>query len=56
VWNEGQVIGHVVAGDDGSWWLTLTGALPTTLGPSRSLEAITRRASRLWHTYNPPTG
>lgn len=50
--DRGRAIGTMVHGPDGAWWLTLTGQLPTTLGPSFDEREIIKRASHLWKTYN----
>jgi len=49
---DGQVLATIVCGDDGSWWATLSGRVPTTLGPSRHLGSLVRLARRTWQELN----
>ena len=52
VFHRGQLIGRLVRGKDGTWWMTLSGRLTTTLGPMWDREALIRRAVRMWHRHN----
>ncbi|NJK90170.1 MAG: hypothetical protein HC923_12815, partial [Myxococcales bacterium] len=47
---DGRIIGWMMRGPDGSWWITLAGRLPTTLGPDRNREALVDRAHDKWRS------
>jgi len=46
-------IGWLIRAADGAWWLTLQGAMPTTLGPDRDREGLISRGIRRWMRFNP---
>jgi hypothetical protein len=46
-------IGWLIRGSDGAWWLTLQGAVPTTLGPDRDRAGLISRGIRRWMRFNP---
>ncbi|MEM1024471.1 MAG: hypothetical protein AAGD10_12885 [Myxococcota bacterium] len=50
--DEGRTIATIVRGEDGSWWATLSGRVPTTLGPSRRLAPLLARVRQTWRLLN----
>jgi hypothetical protein len=48
----GHVIATIVRGEDGTWWATLSGRVPTTLGPTRQLGSLMRLVRRTWQELN----
>lgn len=52
VYDGERSIGWLTRGPDGTWWLTLNGRVPTTLGPDLDRSQLLERGVRSWRRHN----